>query len=277
LIWTLAASFSPNIQLFILFRVLSGFQGTFFHVTGQAIMAEYFPPVQRGTATGVFLCGSVLGPPLGPLVAGVVTTYTTWRMILWVQSGMVAIGLVFSLIFLRKGGKPATLKNPSFGDVLHIWNPTRVISLMRYPSLLFTDIACGLLSWSQYALLSSPGHILRSQYNLNSPMISGLFYLSPASGFLVGTLIGGRFSDRTVKQWIEKRHGLRLPQDRLRSGFVSWFVVIPAASLLFGWGVEQKVGGLALPVVSAFFAAAGILAAFAGLNTYCAGESVPSN
>lgn len=272
LAWTLAASFAPNLETFIAFRVLSGFQGTFFHVTGQAILAEYFPPVERGTATGFFLCGTVLGPPLGPLVAGVITTFTTWRVILWVQCGMIAIGLVFSLIFLRRGGKPATLKSPSPRAILRIWSPMRVFSLMRYPNLFLTDLACGLLSWSQYALLSSPRHILVTQYNLNSPLVSGLFYLSPAGGFLIGTLLGGRFSDRTVKQWIENRHGLRLPQDRLRSGFISWFLVIPAASLTFGWGVDQKVGGLALPIVTAFFTAAGILAAFAGLNTYCAGK-----
>jgi MFS family permease len=65
LVWTIAASVSPNLACFITFRVLSGFQGTFFHVTSQSIIAEYFPPVQRGTATGFFLAGTVLGPPLG--------------------------------------------------------------------------------------------------------------------------------------------------------------------------------------------------------------------
>lgn len=65
LVWTVAASVAPNLASFVVFRVLSGFQGTFFHITGQAILAEYFPPVKRGTATGFFLCGTVLGPPLG--------------------------------------------------------------------------------------------------------------------------------------------------------------------------------------------------------------------
>jgi MFS family permease len=65
LVWTVAASVAPNLASFVVFRIFSGFQGTFFHVTGQAILAEYFPPVKRGTATGFFLCGTVLGPPLG--------------------------------------------------------------------------------------------------------------------------------------------------------------------------------------------------------------------
>ncbi|KAK4501878.1 hypothetical protein PRZ48_007687 [Zasmidium cellare] len=274
-LFTIAAALSPNLQCFIVFRILSGFQGTFFHVTGQAILAEYFPPTSRGTATGFFLCGTVLGPPLGPLVAGIVITYVSWRVILWIQVGMTVLALILSLLVLRKGGSsPQLPKSADDGHpILHVlraFSPMNVIRVMKYPNVLLTDIACGLLSWSQYALLSSPRHILVSQYNLTSPLISGLFYLSPAGGFLIGTLIGGRFSDHTVRQWIKRRDGLRLPQDRLRSGFASWFLVIPAASLIFGWGIEEHVGGLALPIVTAFFSAAGILAAFAGLNTYCA-------
>lgn len=209
---------------------------------------------------------------------------------------MTVLALILSLLVLRKGG--STPQKPKSTDdgyaILHVlrtFSPMNVFRVMRYPNVLLTvsssnipdnwessltelfqDIACGLLAWSQYALLSSPRHILVSQYNLTSPLVSGLFYLSPAAGFLFGTLIGGRFSDHTVRQWIKRRDGLRLPQDRLRSGFASWFLVIPAASLIFGWGIEKHVGGLALPIVTAFFSATGILAAFAGLNTYCAGE-----
>lgn len=270
LAWTLAASFSSNLAYFVAFRLLSGLQGTFFHITGQAILAEFFPPVKRGTATGLFLCGTVLGPPLGPLVAGVITTFTTWRVILWVQCGMLGFSLVLSLLFLGKGGRDATIKNPALRDVAHVYNPWRVLRLFKYPNVLFADFAAGLLSWSQYSLLASPRHILESQYGLDSPLTSGLFYLAPAAGFLTGTIIGGRFSDRTVKKWIVKRNGLRLPQDRLRSGFVSLLLVLPATSLIYGWCLDQKVGGLPLAIVFSYFIAAAVLAAFAGLNTYCA-------
>jgi MFS family permease len=270
LAWTLAASFSTNIGQFMAFRLLSGFQGTFFHICGQSILAEFFPPVKRGAATGFFLSFTVLGPPLAPLVAGIITTYTTWRLILWIQCGMLGFSLALSLLFLGKGGKSATIKNPTLSEVAYVYNPWRVLTLYRYPNVLLADIAAGLLSWSQYSLLSSPRHILEAQYNLESPLTSGLFYLSPAAGFLAGTLIGGRFSDRTVRKWILKRNGLRLPQDRLRSGFISLFIVLPGTSLIYGWCLDQKVGGLALPTTFAFFIALSVLAAFAGLNTYCA-------
>lgn len=211
---------------------------------------------------------------MGPLFAGIIITYTSWRVILWVQCGMLGLCLTLSLLFLRKGGQAATIPNPSLRRIVQAYNPMRVLKLFRYPNVFLADLGAGLLAWSQYSLIASPRHVLGSQYGLTSPLVSGLFYLSPAAGFLAGTLIGGRFSDRTVRKWIVRRDGRRLPQDRLRSGFTSYFLVIPVTSLIYGWCVDQQAGGLAIPVVFAFFIAAGVLAAFAGLNTYCA-EMMP--
>lgn len=54
-------------------------------------------------------------------------------------------------------------------------------------------------------------------------------------------------------------------------------MVIPTASLAYGWGLQYGPttrAALALPIVTSFCIAAGLLAAFASLNTYCA-EAVP--
>lgn len=175
-------------------------------------------------------------------------------------------------------------------------NPLNVFRLMASPSILLTvsavnhpplfqpmlndlqDLTCGILSWSQYSLLSAPRYIISNRFHLTSPLYSGVFYIAPAAGFLLGTLVGGRYSDRTVKKYISKRDGLRLPQDRLNSGMWSFFLVVPVASLVYGWGMGGKdgsMGWLALPIIAAFFIAAGLLAAFASLNTFCAGMSFP--
>lgn len=78
-----------------------------------------------------------------------------------------------------------------------------------------------------------------------------------------------------MHKWIALR-GERLPQDRLNAGMYAFWVVVPFFMLLQGWGLQcdncsTAVGGLALPIVTSFFTAAGLLAAFASLNTYCAG------
>lgn len=141
---------------------------------------------------------------------------------------------------------------------------------MIYPNVFLTDLSCGLLSWCQYSLLAAPRHLLAPRFHFTTPLVSGLFYIAPGFGFLAGTVVGGRFSDLTVRKWIKIRGGLRIPQDRLRSGGIAFFFIIPASSLIYSWGLQYEVGVLALPIVTAFFCAAGLLVAFASLNTYCA-------
>ncbi|KNG49754.1 mfs protein [Stemphylium lycopersici] len=263
---------------FVTMRVLSGLQGCYFHVAGQTIIAEYFPPAQRGTANGFFLAGTVLGPPLGPLVAGIMMTYSSWRNVLWLQVAMIGLAFILALFFVpaSRTDQPVFTLNLRGRAALAQFNPTPVFKMMNYPNIILTHLSCGFLSWSQYSILSTPRHILVTRFGLTSPLSSGLFYLAPATGFLLGTIVGGRYSDMTVRRYIKLR-GKRLPQDRLNAGMLSFFLVIPVASLVYGWGLQygptSRVA-LALPIVTSFFTAAGLLAAFASLNTYCA-EAFP--
>lgn len=95
-------------------------------------------------------------------------------------------------------------------------------------------------------------------------------------GFLIGSVMGGKLSDRAVKKWIQKRNGVRLPQDRLNSGLVTLFLVLPASALIYAWTLQEQVGGMPVPIISAFTAGVGLLGSFNGLNTYSAGKpSIP--
>jgi MFS family permease len=194
---------------------------------------------------------------------------------------MVGIGFILAIIFV-----PSAKTDLGFGQLniplkkgLAQFNPLPVLKLMAYPNIVFTHLSCGFLSFSQYFLLAAPRQILTSTFHLKSPLTLGLFYIAPAVGFFLGTVIGGRLSDQTVRKWIIKRGGIRLPQDRLNSGRLCFLLIIPTASLIYGWGLQyidfsKLPGGLAFPMVFAFVIAAGQLAAFACINTYCA-EALP--
>lgn len=129
-----------------------------------------------------------------------------------------------------------------------------------------------MLSFNQYGLLSSVRRVINPRFNLTSPLSSGLFYLAPGAGFLLGSIIGGKLSDQAVKRYIRKRNGQRLPEDRLNSTLPAVLVVLPLGTLLFGWSVQNKVGGMALPIVSSFTQGLGLMYSFSGLNTYTAGK-----
>lgn len=124
------------------------------------------------------------------------------------------------------------------------------------------------LVWNMYSLLTPIRYVLNPRFNLSSPLQGSLFYIAPGCGYLFGTFFGGRYADYVVKKYIRIR-GHREAEDRLRSCL--WFLggVIPACMLIYGWSVEKRVGGIALPVIMMFLQGVAQLFCFPSLNTYC--------
>jgi hypothetical protein len=161
---------------------------------------------------------------------------------------------------------------PASEKAKYLWhrvNPLRVgILLFTYPNLFFAGIAAGALVWNQYSLLTPIRYVLNPRFNLTSPIQSALFYIAPGCGYLVGTFMGGRWADHTVKKWIAKR-GRRVPEDRLKSCLVFLGIIIPACILVYGWTVEKAAGGIPVPVLAMFLQGVAQLFCFPSLNTFC--------
>jgi hypothetical protein len=118
--------------------------------------------------------------------------------------------------------------------------------------LIMVALASSSLVWNMYSLLTPIRYVLNPRFNLKSPIQSGLFYLAPGCGYILGTFFGGRYADYVTISWTAKR-GVRVPEDRLRSGLPFMGVAIPVCMLIYGWSVEKRFGGVALPVVSKYF------------------------
>ncbi|RAK73607.1 putative MFS transporter [Aspergillus fijiensis CBS 313.89] len=285
---SVGAAVAGDMRVFTAMRVLGGLTGTGFMVTGQTVLADCWEPTVRGTAVGFFMAGTVAGPAIGPCIGGIIVTFASWRNIYWVQVAMTGFGLVLAILFVPElssvdAKKSITLeekaparRSPSdqFKHILQAFNPMRVFKLWIYPNIFLADLTCGLLSTFQYAILTSARSIFNPRFHLSSALVSGLFYLAPGAGFLVGSIVGGRLSDRTVKRYIAKRNGTRLPQDRLNSGLITLLGVLPAGALVYGWTLQEGKGGMAVPIIAAFFGGCGLMGSFNGLNTYAA-EALP--
>ncbi|THC99333.1 hypothetical protein EYZ11_001145 [Aspergillus tanneri] len=274
--------FSYNIA--ILFLVLGGLTGTSFLISGQTILADIFEPVVRGTAVGFFMIGTVTGPAVGPCIGGVIVTYASWRIIYWLQAGMTGFAFILSVLFVpdinQERGSTSTVEkvDPSprrgIAEIIRMFNPVHIMRLLIYPNILLADLTCGLLSTFQYAILTSARSIFNPRFHLTTALVSGLFYLAPGAGFLIGSIVGGKLSDRTVRSWTVKRNGVRLPQDRLNSGLITLLGMLPVAALVYGWTLQKEIGGMVVPIVAAFFGGLALMGSFNSLNTYCA-EALP--
>ncbi|KAI1009989.1 hypothetical protein LB503_011534 [Fusarium chuoi] len=266
----------PNLAGFATLWILGGNTGPFFLVAGQTILADIFDPTSRGTAVGFFLGSCVSFNSIAPLLGSIIATFTSWRVIYGVEAGMCLFGLILSLLFIPKASE---VENPKLAEttrprtakeILRTFNPMHVFCQFKYPKVILANIACGLLGFNQYGLLSSVRRVINPRFNLTSPLSSGLFYLAPGAGFLVGSTVGGKVSDVVVKRYMRKRNGQRIPEDRLNSSLISVLIILPLGTLFYGWSVYHRLGGMALPIISAFIQGFGLMASFSGLNTYAA-------
>ncbi|KAL1602422.1 hypothetical protein SLS60_005838 [Paraconiothyrium brasiliense] len=212
---------------------------------------------------------------IGPFIGGIIVTFRSWRDIFWLQTALAGAATIFVVFFqpetihYRRADELKDLPKAERMHTLWQWlNPLRIIRLYRYPNLLTVAVAASSLVWNMYSLLTPIRYVLNPRFALTSPLQSGLFYIAPGAGYLVGTLVGGRWADRTVKKYIHIR-GSRVAEDRLRSCLPFIGIVIPACMLVYGWSVEKRVGGVALPVVMMFLQGVAQLFCFPSLNTYC--------
>lgn len=266
-------------------------------VSGPAIGLSSTPPPIYMEYRWIYLAESDVGPCIG----GLIVTFAHWRIIYWVQVAMAGVGLAVSITFLpdfRIEHKSRAASHPGALEIISMFNPMKIFRMLLYPNVLLAvgspffspfnrlhliiltrvsqQVTCGLLAWFQYSILTSVRSVFNPRFHLTTALVSGLFYLAPGTGFLVGSIVGGKLSDRTVRRYIQKRNGVRMPQDRLNSGLITLFGVLPVSTLIYGWTLQGGVGGMALPIVCAFFAGAGLMGSFNGLNTYTAGISVYS-
>ncbi|KAF1961492.1 MFS general substrate transporter [Byssothecium circinans] len=275
LAFSVGTALAPNLAAFFIFRILTAFQGTVFLIIGSSVIGDIYKPTERGTALGWLLSGTLIGPALGPFIGGIIVTFRTWRVIFWLQTALAGVAciLVFFLlpetIHYKRSAELKDLPKKRRAHLMWQWlNPFRIVWLYRYPNLLTVALAASSLVWNMYSLLTPIRYILNPRFNLTTPLQSGLFYIAPGCGYVFGTFFGGRWADHIVKKYMRIR-GSRVAEDRLRSCLPFLGAVIPACMLVYGWSVEKRVGGVALPVVMMFTQGVAQLFCFPSLNTYC--------
>jgi DHA2 family multidrug resistance protein len=97
---SLLCGIAPSLGAIILFRVLQGAGGGGLQPMAQAILADTFPPEQRGIAFALYGITSVFGPTIGPTLGGWITDNYSWRWIFFINLpvGIVALFLIYRLV-----------------------------------------------------------------------------------------------------------------------------------------------------------------------------------
>jgi MFS transporter, DHA2 family, multidrug resistance protein len=84
---------APSLPLLILFRVMQGIGGGGLAPSEQAILADTFPPKQRGQAFAVYGMAVVFAPAIGPTLGGWITDNFDWRWIFFINVPVAILSL----------------------------------------------------------------------------------------------------------------------------------------------------------------------------------------
>ena len=97
---SLLCGIAPSLGFLLLFRVMQGAGGGGLQPMAQAILADTFPPQQRGLAFALYGVTVVVAPTIGPTLGGWITFSYSWRWIFLINLpvGLLALFLIYRLI-----------------------------------------------------------------------------------------------------------------------------------------------------------------------------------
>jgi len=98
---SLLCGLAPNLASLIALRAAQGAAGGGLQPSGQAILADSFPPEKRGMASAIYGIAAVIAPTIGPTLGGWITDNYEWRWIFLINVP-VGIALVFLIMTLIK-------------------------------------------------------------------------------------------------------------------------------------------------------------------------------
>jgi DHA2 family multidrug resistance protein len=82
---SLLCGMAPSLGLLLFFRVLQGAGGGGLQPMAQAILADTFPPQQRGLAFALYGITAITAPTIGPTLGGWITFNYSWRWIFFIN------------------------------------------------------------------------------------------------------------------------------------------------------------------------------------------------
>ena len=88
---SLLCGLAPSLGLLLFFRVLQGTGGGGLQPMAQAILADTFPPHQRGLAFALYGITAIMAPTIGPTLGGWITFNYSWRWIFFIN---LPVGLI---------------------------------------------------------------------------------------------------------------------------------------------------------------------------------------
>jgi EmrB/QacA subfamily drug resistance transporter len=208
---------SQSLSTLVLSRIVQGFGGAMMTPVGRLILTRTFPKNQLMKAMSYYMLPGMLGPTMGPLVGGFITTYFSWHWNFFINVPIGFAGVLLALRFVPDIRMP----RPSAFDVTG-----------------FLIIACG-MGMAQFAIENLGRQTL--------PLSTELLLLAGAMAVL---LLYGRYASKRLSPVLD----LKMFQGRtftvaviagnvIRAGIATVPFLLPLL-LQVGFGLDPFHSGL---------------------------------
>ena len=92
---------ADSFAMLVATRALQGFGGAMMTPVGRLILLRSFPRNQLFTAMIYMSLPALIGPVIGPLLGGILTSYASWRWIFYVNIPFGCLGILLALRFVE--------------------------------------------------------------------------------------------------------------------------------------------------------------------------------
>ncbi|KAF8521417.1 major facilitator superfamily domain-containing protein [Hysterangium stoloniferum] len=282
----LLSAAARNVFELVVGRSIQGFGASCVLSVGAATISDIYQLEERGTAMGIFLGTTLLGPPLAPVLGGWLATYASWRMM---QLGIAIIGLLafaFVAIFLPETSHPGTrgidkymveslAKSLSVPHNRTHWrfvslNPFRILLLLKSPVLVFVSLSGSFGVMAYFVVMVPLSYTLGPRYGMDTPALIGACFIPSGLGNIAGAVVSGRLADIAIIRGRNRRQGKWNPEDRLLAAMPGALFLVPCALIVFAISVTFISGkiGLTICLICLFINGMGVDMIIAPSSTY---------
>ena len=161
-----------------------------------------------------------------------------------------------------------------------IIDPLSVLAYLRFPAVAITVYYASITFGSLFVLNISVQQTFSSAPYSFSTTIIGLLYIPSSLGYIVASVIGGKWSDtimhreaRRANRYDTNGKLILIPEDRMRENAYIAAAIYPAALIWYGWAVKYHLHW-AIPAVANFFFGLSSMVIF-GVSTTMLTEFMP--
>ena len=132
-------------------RMLQGLGGAMMVPVGRLVLLRSVTKADMVGAMAWLTVPALIGPVIGPLVGGFITTYFHWRWIFWINVPIAVLGLVLVTLFIPARREP---RPPAFDSLGFALTAAGLVGLMFGFETIGRDIVPG---WASALLLAAGG------------------------------------------------------------------------------------------------------------------------